>query len=132
MTTAFKRSICRLLMGVLLYTQMAIAAYACPGLSAVKLPEDQAAASVTPDGGAIGPVQTDASAPNLCIEHCRYGQQSADHTPAPAAPAALLSSLYALPALPETSVRTRLASGLEGPLAAASPPHAILHCCFRI
>lgn len=74
--------------------------------------------------------QPDPDQPNLCVEHFRFGQQS-DQTQTPTLPAVLLAPLYVLPlsAGPAGPPRSAAASTR---LLAASPPHAILHCCFRI
>jgi len=48
-------------------------------------------------------------------------------------PVALLTVLYTLPLAPEPPAPSpRHAAEVGSALAAASPPHAILHCCFRI
>lgn len=155
MTRTFRRFVCRLLLGVLVFGQMAIAAYACPALSgapqslpmmamnasAAAMPDDEAGTSMAmlPDASAAPAVvamtgcgQVDDSAVNLCAEHCRFGQQSADHAPAPAVPAVLMTALYAFPAPPEPLGHVRPPADMEFEQVAASPPHAILHCCFRI
>ncbi len=155
MTSAFRCIVCRLMLGILLFGQMAIAAYACPALSGAlqsgPMMGMNASAALVPDGEAdaltavwsdtpatsdmvamTGCEQIDDRATHLCVEHCRFGQQSADHASAPIVPSALLTILYILPLQPEPL-------GLGWPSAdskfkhvAASPPHAILHCCFRI
>lgn len=151
-----KRSVCRLLIGILLFAQMAIAAYACPQLSSAGFSEASAMPTMgsngspasldptmaMPGSGTAMPVadmapgcpemgQADPDNPNLCVEHVRFGQQS-DQTQTPTVPAILLSSLYTLPLLPEPAGPPRSATASAGIFAAASPPHAILHCCFRI
>jgi hypothetical protein len=144
MTTpqALRRSICRLLIGVLVSTQAAIAAYGCPGVSRMLMlehdPSANAAVASDPglaanpgDGMGAGCDRLDPALPNLCVAQSRYGQQSADHSPALTVPAVLLTSLYTLSPLGERAERIGLASGPEGPPAAAGPPHAVLHCCFR-
>ncbi len=148
-----KRSVCRLLIGVLLFAQMAIAAYACPQLASAGFSEPSAMLTMRSKGSPAGsdtvmarsetatPVadmatgcpemgQADPENPNLCVEHVRFGQQS-DQTQTPTVPAVLLSNLYTLPLLPEPTGPTRPASASASLLAAASPPHTILHCCFR-
>lgn len=155
MTRAFRQFVCRLMLGVLVFGQMAIAAYACPALSGAPqslptmamnasvaaMPSDDAGASMamsadvaaTPDMAAMANCdQIDDSAANLCVEHCRFGQQSADHASAPTVPAALLTTLYTLPVLPEPLGHGRPPADSKFQHVAASPPHAILHCCFRI
>lgn len=90
MTRAFRRFVCRLMLGVLVFGQMAIAAYACPALSGApqSLPTmamnasvatmsgDEAAVAsmaVSPDTSATSDMaamtscdQIDDSAANLC------------------------------------------------------------------
>ncbi|TAM04469.1 MAG: hypothetical protein EPN67_08035 [Pusillimonas sp.] len=150
LTQACRRSICRLLIGVLVSTQLAIAAYACSGTPRMALLEQgqpaNTAAAMTDHGG-VGLIASDSGAaanqggmgpgyggldpalPNLCAAHHQFGQQSADHPPAPAVPAALLTSLYTLAPLGE---RSGYVGFPTGPMAAADPPHAVLHCCLRI
>ncbi len=155
MTRRLKRLLCRLLVGILLFTQMAIAAYACPQLSPTGFSQPSAAPAMASMGKQAGPNRatagsatmtpaadmprccdgmgrSDSSNPNLCAGHCQFGQQSAQ-TQAPTMPAALLtSSSYTIFPAPELTVPTWPAAASAGILAAASPPHAILHCCFRI
>ncbi len=68
---------------------------------------------------------------NLCAEHCRHGQQS-DQSVTLTVPAALLTALYITPLATEPAVRLRPAADTISALTAATPPLAILHCCFRI
>jgi hypothetical protein len=135
LTVAFRRSISRLLIGVIASAQVAIGAYACAsilgnGLLANGQPGSTAFA-MSVDMPTDGPALV---LPNLCLGHCQYGHQSSDHTPAPAVPAALLALLttrYTLPA-PERDVERLHPLAKAGGLpAAADPPHAILHCCRR-
>ena len=154
MTRVFRQFVCRLMLCVLLFGQLAIAAYACPALSgapqslptmamnvSVATMPDEVGASMAapPDMSATSDVaamascdQIDDSAANLCVEHCRFGQQSADHASAPTVPAALLTTLYTLPVQPEPFGNGWPSADSKFQRVAASPPHAILHCCFRI
>jgi hypothetical protein len=136
----------RTLVGMLLFAQMAIAAYACPALLAGASAEMQTASSamrLPGDGDASMPPadaqvancsdmagMTDSSSPNLCAEHCRYGQQS-DHAPTLTVPAALLTALFITPYVTDVAMRPRPAAAASRALASVDPPHAILHCCFR-
>jgi hypothetical protein len=134
--------ICRVLIGVMLFAQFAISAYACPGFTprsvsasaAMTMPmamrQDGATVS---DKAAGGCDQMDSSAPNLCLEHCRAGHQSSDTAPASVAIAAAPALLYALPT--GSAALASASSALpatDPPLASAAPPHAILHCVLRI
>lgn len=137
---------CRFVVGVLACAQLAVASYACPLLvdppprAAADAPSTtpcdvmdmRAGSPVDPLGtGLIGPLDADAGA--LCLEHCRFGQHSNGSTASPVVHAAFLVALYPLltvPAEPTLASCQRIAAPPEA--TAAPPPHAILHCCFRI
>jgi hypothetical protein len=147
MTRSFLRTVARGLVGVLLLTQMAIAAYACPALAAAASGTMQMPAqNASPDKRGQADVGMsmaassncddmvgvmDPSSPNLCAEHCKQGQQS-DKAPTLNAPAAVLTALYATPLVPELAPPPRPAAATLSALVAASPPHTILHCVYRI
>lgn len=144
MSRRFLRSICRMLIGVVLLAQMAVSAYACPGLAASKMQMSPSAAVASDQPGVSGSAAVqampncddmagamDPSFANLCAEHCHQGQQS-DQAATLTVPAALLSALYVTPLAPEPAAAPRPAADATSALVAASPPHAILHCCFRI
>jgi hypothetical protein len=148
-----RRWICRLLIGVLVSTQMALAAYACGGfareLMHAEVPAGTAMAmgrsgaaepagsdrgiAMNPDTGTDdGCSRLDPALPNLCVAQHQYGQQSAEHSPAPTVATAWLVSLYPLPATSENSARARLGWGPGHAVPTPDPPHAVLHCCLRI
>jgi hypothetical protein len=109
----------------LLFAQWSVAAYACPS------PASAGAAAMTGMNCDEMVSQPDPASPNLCVEHCQYGQQS-DQLRTPTAPAMSLISLYVVSltsTLTEPSQPAIVSSRL---LAARPPPHTILHCCFRI
>ena len=126
------KAISRLLIGVVLFAQFAAAGYACPSLMGTAAMADgqQATAAAIPPGYD----QIDPDAANLCAEHCHQGQQSADTASAPVVNLGIPAFLYSLPLEPQHS----LGSGRSFPApdarldAAPEPPHAILHCVFRI
>ena len=146
MTRATGKLISRMLMGVLLFAQLAVASYACPGLKGMQSMSSGSAATATlmAAADASSDSQTagmppdcdrmDPDAANLCAEHCRQGQQSVDTTPAHLVGLAFATFLYSIPLEPQHS----LGSGRSSPApdarlhAAPEPPHAILHCVFRI
>ncbi|GER18500.1 hypothetical protein [Variovorax boronicumulans] len=149
MTRGFVRMVAHGLIGMLLFAQLAIAAYACPALSAslangsssemsMPMAQDAAAAMEDSRGSAMqgSPCAdmvgaTDTGSSNLCAEHCKYGQQS-DHASTLTVPAVLLSALYPMtPWVPETAPSPHPAAASLSALVAASPPHAILHCVYR-
>jgi hypothetical protein len=147
MTRSFLRAIARGLVGAILTAQMTIAAYACPALSSPTAAHMQMpAANVStpePNDANVGVPMArmincddmagtmDASSPNLCAEHCKYGQQS-DHAPTLNAPTAVVIALYAIPPVLVMAPPPRPAADTMSALVAASPPHAILHCVHRI
>ena len=147
LTRALSKRICRVLIGVFLFAQFAVAGYACPSLSGMKAMADDAAMSSTAMAGQTagdameksaatnpGCDQIDQDAANLCGEHCHFGQQSADTAPVPVVLAAIPTFLYSLPLEPAPLLGSgRPMPAPDANLAAAPPPpHAILHCVFRI
>ena len=135
MTTRMLRTLCRALIGVVLLAQLVVSAYACPHLSSgagMNTANDAAAATRQPMPDCEGMTAAmDPTFAALCGEHCHHGQQS-DHAATLAVPAPVLTALYETPPAPEPGVAPRPAVASTSALAAAFPPHAILHCCFRI
>lgn len=139
MTRGMARTVARCLVGVLLVAQMAVTAYACPGLASAMVGAMQRRdATVTPMtmttpmvncDDMAGPM--DAVLPNLCAEHCKYGQQS-DYASTLVVPAAVLIALYDTPRVPEAPPPPRAAAASLSALVAAAAPHAVLHCVYRI
>ena len=146
---ALSKAISRLLIGVLLFAQFAVASYACPslmgtaamanGMPAIAMAmtaTTSADSSQTETSAALPPGcdQIDPDAANLCAEHCHPGQQSADTGAAPVVSLGIQTFLYPLPLEPQHA----LGFGRSFPApdawldAAPEPPHAILHCVFRI
>ena len=90
-----RKSIARLLMGVVLFAQFAVAGYVCPGLQdrgsmtngraakAMLVATADAAFSTQAATMPPGCEQMDVGAANLCAAHCQQGQQSVDTTAAP-------------------------------------------------
>jgi hypothetical protein len=109
----------------LLFAQWSVAAYACP------LPATQGANTMAGMGCEGMANEMDPVSPNLCAEHCKYGEQG-DQLRTPTVPAVSMISLYIVPldsTITESSELVIVSSGL---LAARPPPHTILHCCLRI
>ena len=130
MSRPWLRAVAACLVAVLLGAQMAVAAYACP------LQMAGVAAGASLDVGLSQPSASscdamDMASPNLCVEHCKYGQQI-DQAQAVQLPMAVLPAMYTLPPPREAAVAARPASASPGALASAFPPHAILHCVLRI
>ena len=143
---SISKTISRLLIGMLLFAQFAVASYACPGLKGMGsmatsgtgtvMLSAAADAAPVPEPAGIPPGcdQMDLDAANLCAEHCHPGQQSADRASAPVVALGIPIFLYSLSLEPQHS----LGSGRSLPAAVArldaapEPSHAILHCVFRI
>ncbi|MEO7244528.1 MAG: hypothetical protein ABIX12_05200 [Rubrivivax sp.] len=135
---SWRRSIARLLVGVLLFGQLMVAAYAClPAASASTI------AAATPASGAADAARdvispgcdgamwaSDAAVTNLCAEHCKAGHQS-DRAPHVTVP--IIRSVAWTMNLPppRTEPRRRAVACAPGERAAAAPPLAILHCVRR-
>ena len=129
MTRSFLRAVARGLVGVVLMAQTIVSAYACPAM-ALPATATMPIAQMSNCDDMAGAM--DASSPNLCAEHCKYGQQS-DQAPTLNAPAAVLTALYLTPLVPKMAAPPpRRAAATLSALVAASPPHAILHCVYRI
>lgn len=144
MRKGFLRSVAQVLIGCLLFAQLAVAAYACPGATAMEGPMSMVgAAEMDADKTSLAVLEpsvsncedmamgrTDPPNANLCAEHCKLGQQS-DQASTLTVPAALLMALYFAPLVPAPAAVLRPAAASPSALVAASPPHTILHCCFR-
>ena len=139
---AFKKLICFVLSGSVLFSQLAVAGYACPnavGMRAVAHSSSAMTASEASDpmlkSGAMSPDcdQIDRDAVNLCVEQCNFGSQSTDRAQAPVVPAPILAVLYFLPVKAEpASGSARALPPHDAMIAASPPPHAILHRVFLI
>ena len=106
----------------LLFTQLAVAAYACPGA-----PAAASVSAIHSDCNA-----TDLPDPGLCRAHCLQQAQSIEKPVALSFPSAPATGLHA-PYLPVTSEPFVQATGQESLLVrATAPPLAIRHCCLRI
>lgn len=147
--------ICRTLIGMVLFSQFAVAAYTCPTYLALTQKQSQHSIgfthSVTDKNTQLILVpahtikmsdtmkncdqmhgQFDKSSPNLCAEHQQYGHQS-NETYVPAIHLVSLANFYIVALLLNDAGDNFSAwftsSYLQAPL---QPPSTILHCCFRI
>ena len=145
MRKGFLRSVAQLLIGCLLFAQLAVAAYACPSVPSMG-GQISMVGSAEIDAGKVAmevasqPISNcedmamralDPQNANLCAEHCKFGQQS-DQTSTLTVPGVVLMALYFTPLVPAPMAELRPAAGSQSALVTASPPHTILHCCFRI
>ena len=114
----------------LLFMQLAVAGYACPGNSS-KIAEVAVMAEAGMPCAESMPFTMDDLQPNLCHAHCQAGQQTADkyQVPTPVAIGGLpadFSLQIAIPVFSEAPLQT---SHLQR---TTPPPVAIRNCCFRL
>ncbi|WP_332778346.1 hypothetical protein [Polaromonas sp.] len=114
----------------LLFMQMAVASYACPG-AASKVAEVAAMAEAGVPYVKSMSLNMDDAQPSLCNAHCQTGQQSADkyELPSPVAFSALPADFTSPVTVPVFSGAPLQAPHLERTTA---PPVAIRNCCLRI
>ena len=116
-----------------LFMQLAVAAYACPGISTGQAPfEAQATMPHQDMEGCKG--MPDKDQPSLCFAKSQEGTQSLDKPASPAptqlVPVVLIPSIGIDAHLQPTATRWRTEFDALAP--AGAPPLSILHCCFRI
>lgn len=129
LTRTIKQWVCHLMVGLMLFAQMSMAAYACPGMASGS---EQASDMTTMVNCDQMVNQLDKAQPNLCAEHCHHTQQS-DQTQVPTLPAMLLISLYTVsPAASASAPSWPTLAVQDSLLEAAPPPLSILNCCFRL
>lgn len=130
---ALIRPVALLLVALMVFANTAVAAYGCAGVTA-SLTMDANPAMVDVGAGVnrAGHEAMDLAQPNLCAGHCQIDQQNADGKPALNAPAYIPVDLYpqALGYLVAAHMPALMTWG--GPSPMTDPPHAILHCCFRL
>ena len=113
----------------LLFMQLAVASYACPGAK-VKVAEIAAMAEAGLPCAESMATGMDEDQPNLCRAHCQTGQQAADKYELPA-----LAGVGSLPVNFTLPITVAVLTG--APVQAhlkrtTAPPVAILNCCFRL
>ncbi len=122
------------LLGVL-FTQFAVAAYACPHLmggeqsgSAMQMPAESTSAAM-----GTGCAQIDQANPNLCVQYSQFGSQSLDHHAGLHVAPALVAS-YLVARQDVSAVHSAHSIGFVPDLLErnTAPPLSIRNCCFRI
>lgn len=138
MTAVLRRIVCRVLVAAFVFAQMATAAHAC--VNAVS----EAAAAVGWDAGSPGPAAgmglcgmaycESLGVPSsvVCDAHCQSEQSRVDIPQTTTVPATLVSSSYPLPTVYQALIPRGWTTGFAHQAGSANPPHAILHCCFRL
>ncbi len=121
-----RRIISLFAIAALLFTQLAVSAYACPMLMQSLGDQDEAvsASASTSD-------ELDVPQPGLCQKHCQNEQQNVGDSVAPLSHVALAPAfVVSLPVIqPVLPVSADLSPSLPH---ATSPPLSIRNCCFRI
>ena len=115
----------------LLFMQLAVASYACPGAETQAAEMAAMAEDGTPCAGAMA-LNLDHEQPNLCQAHCQPGEQKTTlkYELPPQLTMAVLPLDFWWPAAVPVSAGVALqASQLRR---STSPPLSIRNCCFRI
>ncbi len=109
-----------------LFMQLALAAYACPGIAPAVM--EQTVRADMPDCSGM-----DMTQPALCHAHDQAGNQSLDKPQSPDIQPFIAATLLLSIADIDMAYRPA-APHTDQPLLsrATAPPHAIQHCCFRI
>lgn len=128
MNRCFPPFIARLMLVVLLFVQLAMAAYACPLDSARMSDSDSPPVAAQPvelcDRMAM-------SSPAMCFEHCVQRDQNSSHAEPLVVPPAMLAGFITVPE-PATTVLASLSTLSIKAAPFVPPPHTVLHCSFRI
>ncbi len=126
------------LITAVLFSQVAVAAHACPQVLA-RADAGAMAGMPCAEMMSMAPVPDttlDADQPGLCLQHCQFGStggQPADHAaPVGIAIVAWLLLFTLLPTAPRLASRFTWLARQRRRDRAPPPPHSILHCCHRI
>lgn len=129
LTLTLRRLIAKTGIVALLFTQLAVAAYACP----VSAPRESAPATMGGDMHAAMPdchMQNETNL-NLCQQHCRAGSQSVQSTPQVSVPAVATMPIAVVePVQLEAIVGVAVLSAM--PERATSPPPLVRFRFLRI
>ena len=114
----------------LLFMQLAVARYVCPGELAQLSTAQSSAQSRAPCTEPMNST-VDTTQPNLCKAHCEASQQSAQTAKLPLI--ALIEFPRVFPVESADPMRL-VASPAQAPLLTrtTAPPLSVRHCCFRI
>ena len=143
MTAALRRIVCRVLVAAFVFAQMATAAHACVNAvseAATAVGLDTASPLMFLPGRAAGMglcgmagCESLGVAPSVvCDAHCQSEQSRVDIPQTATVSATLVSSSYPLPTVYQALMPQGWTTGFTHQAGSADPPHAILHCCFRL
>jgi hypothetical protein len=112
----------------LLFMQVALAGYSCPGVETKVQQVAAMAEAGMPCAGSMS-MSMDEDQPGLCHAHCVAGQQASDHQPLQVLALALpVGLVLERPAL-EPPIRSAPQASLLA--RATAPPLSIRNCCLR-
>lgn len=117
-----------------LFTQLAVAAYACPGQQVEQAVTMASMAGADADHHTMPDcAEMDVDQPALCHAHMQMGNQSLDKPKLP--DVSLSVAILLVPEVSDISIAYRPARAYARPATltrAFAPPLSIQHCCFRI
>ncbi len=150
MPRALQRLISVFAITAVLFTQLAVSAYACP-MQFAAMENDAVAETTQPSTASAPPAAMDCdgmemsaamdmdtdvgmSHPALCQHHCKNEQQNVSDTPLDLAPITFASTRIVdwVEPLLSTSLLHAIHVSTPSLHHATSPPASIQHCCFRI
>lgn len=114
----------------LLFTQLAVAAYACPDFGGE--PAAVSVLEIDPDMPGCEGMQVDLQTPTLCAAHCDDVPQSADTPSAPAVTPFVQAALSVVLFTGDNLRPNHLLSDGSELTRTGSPPLIVRNCCFRI
>lgn len=116
----------------MLFSQLAIAAYACPNNEVVQSAQALVAEAVTHDHHATMDCEQVMDQTALCHAHCQAEKQSIDKPQIPNLTPSV--AILLIPAISDSTVPYRPVIAVAGTwlMRDSAPPLSIRHCCFRI
>jgi hypothetical protein len=130
-----RRRVTAALAFVVLFAQMALAAYACPGHDGTAALRSASMAGMPCEEMMADAAAVDPQQPALCYQHCQpdAGQQAYDFTPTLASFAANFAVLFVVDAAnPHAAGKSAWAERRRLRQRAPPEPHSVLYCCWRI
>jgi hypothetical protein len=130
-----RRRIAAALAFALLFAQMALAAYACPGQDGTAALRSASMAGMPCEEMMADSAAVDPQQPALCYQHCQpdSGQQAYDFTPTLASFAASSAVLFVVNAAnPHAAEKSAWAERRRLRQRLRPEAHSVLHCCWRI
>jgi hypothetical protein len=114
----------------LLFTQLALASYSCPGLNVVEAP--MVAPDVSDMSGCAG-MNMKTPQPGLCHAHCKAETQTADTVQAPLVQPFVAAQFTVVLSASESVAPSHVSQPEDVLLKrSTAPPLSIRNCCFRI